>query len=58
MIHRIGPLELESFLMPKIPDDMSAAAVKKRAQVSEEMKAKVRDLPPPAPPKIRIAKKR
>jgi hypothetical protein len=44
--------------MPKIPDDMSAAAVKKRAQVSEEMKAKVRDLPPPAPPKIRIAKKR
>jgi hypothetical protein len=45
--------------MPKIPDDMSAAAVKKRAAATVIMKAKVQDAPAPdTRPKIRIAKKR
>ena len=46
--------------MPKIPDDMSAAAIAKRAANSaiavEKAKAKLAE--PVAPPKPRIAKKR
>jgi hypothetical protein len=46
--------------MPKIPDDMSAAAVKKRAEVSAEnrSKAKAKAAEPAPPPKPRVAKKR
>ena len=46
--------------MPKTPDDMSAAAVKKRADVSAEnkAKAKAKAAEPVPPPKPRIAKKR
>jgi hypothetical protein len=44
--------------MPKIPDDMSAAAVKKRAAATAEMKANLKEPLPAPPPKIRIAKKR
>jgi hypothetical protein len=46
--------------MPKIPDDMSAAAINKRAVNSavalEKAKAKLPETPPP--PKPRIASKR
>jgi hypothetical protein len=46
--------------MPKTPDDMSAAAIAKRAANSaiavEKAKAKLAE--PVAPPKPRIAKKR
>jgi hypothetical protein len=50
---------MEEF-MPKTPDDMSAAAVKKRADISAESsaKAKAKAEEPPPPPKPRIAKKR
>jgi hypothetical protein len=46
--------------MPKTPDDMSAAAVKKRADVSAESKAKAKAkaAEPTPPPKPRMAKKR
>ncbi|HEX4272153.1 MAG TPA: hypothetical protein VHZ32_12230 [Rhizomicrobium sp.] len=45
--------------MPKIPDDMSAAAIKKRAAATLEMKARVQEMPvADTKPKIRIAKKR
>jgi hypothetical protein len=46
--------------MPKTPDDMSAAAMKRRADVSDanKAKAKAKAAEPPAPPKARIAKKR
>ena len=44
--------------MPKIPDDMSSAAVKKRAAATLEMKSKLKDKVVIEPPKIRIAKKR
>jgi len=43
--------------MPKLPDDMSQAAVKKRAAISEATKAKPKSEEPVAP-KPRIAKKR
>jgi hypothetical protein len=43
--------------MPKLPDDMSAAAVKKRAEISEATKAKPKS-EEIVPPKPRIAKKR
>jgi hypothetical protein len=43
--------------MPKLPDDMSQAAVKKRAAISEATKAKPKT-EEAAPPKPRIAKKR
>jgi hypothetical protein len=46
--------------MPKTPDDMSATAIKKRAEVSAESraKAKAKAAEPPPPPKARMAKKR
>lgn len=46
--------------MPKTPDDMSATAVKKRAEVSAEnkSKAKAKAAEPVPPPKPRMAKKR
>lgn len=46
--------------MPKTPDDMSATAEKKRAEMSAETraKAKAKAAEPIAPPKLRIAKKR
>jgi hypothetical protein len=46
--------------MPKIPDDMSAAAVSKRAVNSAKAleKAKAKAAEPVAPPKPRMAKKR
>lgn len=44
--------------MPKIPNDMSAAAIKKRAEVSAATKAKPKPPENAAPPKVRIAKKR
>ena len=46
--------------MPKTPDDMSAAAVKRRAEVSADgrAKAKAKAAEPPPPPKARMAKKR
>ncbi len=46
--------------MPRIPDDMSPAAVKRRALMSEEAKAKARAkaAEPVKPPKPRIAKGR
>jgi hypothetical protein len=44
--------------MPKIPDDMSEAAIARRAKLTEEMRAKHKEPSPEAPPKIRIAKKR
>ncbi len=44
--------------MPKLPDDMSAAAVKKRAEISEATKAKPKTAEDIAPPKPRMAKKR
>ncbi len=43
--------------MPKIPDDMSAAAEKKREAMTLVYKAKPAAAEP-APPKPRIAKKR
>ena len=43
--------------MPKIPDDMSAAAEKKREAMTAAYKAKP-NVAEPAPPKPRIAKKR
>jgi hypothetical protein len=43
--------------MPKIPDDMSAAAEKKREALTAASKAKPAPAQP-APPKPRIAKKR
>jgi hypothetical protein len=46
--------------MPKIPDDMSAAAVARRAvnAAAAMEKAKAKLAAPVAAPKIRIAKKR
>ena len=44
--------------MPKLPDDMSASAVKKREEISEATKAKPKSAEAAAPPKPRIAKKR
>jgi hypothetical protein len=46
--------------MPKSPDDMSAAAVQRRADISEiaKAKAKAKADEPVAPPKPRIAKSR
>lgn len=46
--------------MPKIPDDMSAAAVKKRAEATaiSRAKYKAKAAEPVPPPKVRIAKKR
>jgi hypothetical protein len=46
--------------MPKIPNDMSEAAIKKRAIVSaaNRAEAKAKAAEPPPPPKIRIAKGR
>ena len=46
--------------MPKIPDDMSSAAIKRRAESSEKAlaKAKAKALEPKSPPKPIIAKKR
>ena len=46
--------------MPKTPDDMSDAAVKKRAEFTAEdrAKAKAQAALPVSPPKPRIAKKR
>jgi hypothetical protein len=46
--------------MPKIPDDMSAAAVERRATTSaaEREKVKQKAAEPVAKPKPRIAKKR
>jgi hypothetical protein len=46
--------------MPKIPDDMSASAVAKRAVNSAAAmeKAKAKKAEPVAPPKPRMAKKR
>jgi hypothetical protein len=46
--------------MPKIPDDMSAAAVERRASNSAAAleKAKLKAAEPVAAPKPRIAKKR
>ena len=44
--------------MPKIPDDMSEAAVERRAKLTEEMRAKHKEPAPDVAPKIRIAKKR
>ena len=44
--------------MPKLPDDMSNAAIQKRAALTKAEQA-VRKEPAPAPaPKIRIAKPR
>jgi hypothetical protein len=43
--------------MPKLPDDMSQAAIKKRAEISLATKAKPKT-EEVAPPKPRIAKKR
>ena len=44
--------------MPKLPDDMSAAAVKKRAEITVATKAKPKPAETVAAPKPRIAKKR
>jgi hypothetical protein len=46
--------------MPKIPDDMSSAAIERRAIVSaaELEKARAKAAEPVAAPKPRIAKKR
>jgi hypothetical protein len=46
--------------MPKIPDDMSAEAVKRRAAntAAALAKAKAKPAEPPPAPKPRIAKKR
>jgi hypothetical protein len=46
--------------MPSIPDDMSAAAVERRAKMTEKMREEVQEnaATPPAPPKPRIAKGR
>lgn len=44
--------------MPKIPDDMSDAAIARRAKLTEEMRNKHKEPAPDTPPKIRIAKKR
>jgi hypothetical protein len=46
--------------MPKIPDDMSDAAIKRRAANSVDAleKAKKKAAEPPPAPKPRIAKKR
>jgi len=43
--------------MPKTPEDMSQAAIKRREEISAETKAKKPEVVP-APPKPRIAKKR
>jgi len=45
-------------IMPKLPDDMSAAAVKRRAEITVATKAKPKAAETVAPPKPRIAKKR
>jgi hypothetical protein len=47
--------------MPSIPDDMSAAAVERRAKLAANMRAEEAlktEASPPAPPKPRIAKGR
>lgn len=47
--------------MPSIPDDMSAAAVERRAKLAATMRAEEAakaEMSPPAPPKPRIAKGR
>ncbi len=46
--------------MPKIPDDMSASAVEKRAAMTAASvaKAKAKAAEPVPPPKPRVAKKR
>jgi hypothetical protein len=48
--------------MPKIPDDMSAAAIERRAKMTERMRAleakKAAAEATPKPPKPRIAKGR
>ena len=44
--------------MPKLPDDMSAAAVKKRAEISQATKAKPKPAEEAPAPKPRMAKKR
>ena len=50
----------QSAKMPKIPDDMSPTAVKRRAEASAVSKAKLKAkaAEPVPPPKVRIAKKR
>ena len=57
---RIGSRQLEN-PMPRIPDDMSPAAVERRAKLTAKMRAEVAKKaaaePPPAP-KPRIAKRR
>jgi hypothetical protein len=54
-----GPIRRpkRSLSMPKLPDDMSAAAVKKRAEISAATKAKPKTEEVVAP-KPRMAKKR
>jgi hypothetical protein len=44
--------------MPKTPEDMSQAAVKKREVISAATKAKPKTAETAAPPKPRMAKKR
>jgi hypothetical protein len=44
--------------MPKLPDDMSNAAIQKRAALTKVAKASAKEPAAPPPPKPRMAKKR
>jgi len=44
--------------MPKVPDDMSNAAIQKRAVLTKALKASVKEPTAPPAPKPRMAKKR